>query len=92
LSDIIKNLTLNSFQKLHFHVGAAQARLICPPPYTPAGSFGQVKRNVAPFPSSDSTLTVPPDVSTIFFTTDSPTPVLSTLSRGANVWKITNIF
>ena len=37
--------------------------------------LGMVKKNVAPFPSSDSTHMRPPCRSTIFFAIASPTPV-----------------
>lgn len=52
------------------------------------GCLGQVKKNVAPRPSAESTHARPPRVSTIFWTTDSPMPVPSTRSRASSVWKM----
>src|SRR6185312_3157846 len=50
------------------------------------GFFAQVNRKIEPFSGEDSSTTFPPRLSTIFFTTDSPIPVPSTLSLGASVW------
>lgn len=48
-------------------------------------SFGRVKKKVDPLPTSDSIHTFPPCISTIFFTSVSPMPVLSMSSLGEMV-------